>query len=199
MPRMPDKKDAVVEEVLMVPSQGNMLADLVIDGQIPGECAHGRQVRFVDKIKAVVMDEIPYCEKGEEHESSGGSSFHGDRTWETDSTSSRYDIYDIILHVDEVVTEQQETGIEMPCVDHGVGQPSLFLRDDRVSKVGSMLLIDILLKVALQAVLHRLQSSLDVDYVMESHLAKGGMISGDAIASNVGVYAHFGYQACIWI
>ncbi|KAI5084983.1 hypothetical protein GOP47_0001152 [Adiantum capillus-veneris] len=36
-------------------------------------------------------------------------------------------------------------------------------------------------------------------WVMESPLAKEGMIASDAIASNVGVYAHFGYQACIWI
>ncbi|KAI5071796.1 hypothetical protein GOP47_0014047 [Adiantum capillus-veneris] len=130
----------------MVPSQGNMLADSTMDAQIPGECAHGRQVIFVDKVEAVVMDEIPYSEIGEEHESSGGSSFNGDSTWETDSTSSRYDIYDI-MHVDEVFTEQHETSIETPCVDQGIGQPSLLLRDDRVSKVGVMLLIDILLKV----------------------------------------------------
>ncbi|KAI5083585.1 hypothetical protein GOP47_0003328 [Adiantum capillus-veneris] len=81
----------------------------------------------------------------------------------------------------------------------GVGQPSLLLQDDRVSKVGAMLLIDILLKVALQAVLHRLQSSLDVDYVIESSLAGKSIMMYGADASEVGEQTHFVYLEGLWI
>ncbi|KAI5072999.1 hypothetical protein GOP47_0013105 [Adiantum capillus-veneris] len=62
-----------------------------------------------------------------------------------------------------------------------------------------MLLIDILLKVALQAVLHRLQSSLDADYVIESPLAGKSLMMYGADASKVGEHNHFMYQEGLWI
>ncbi|KAI5071827.1 hypothetical protein GOP47_0014078 [Adiantum capillus-veneris] len=70
---------------------------------------------------------------------------------------------------------------------------------NKVLKVFATLLIKVLLQVAFYEALHRLQSFVHVGFVLESPLAKGGMIPGDAIASNVGVYTHFGYQACVWI
>ncbi|KAI5068759.1 hypothetical protein GOP47_0017104 [Adiantum capillus-veneris] len=58
----------------------------------------------------------------------------------------------------------------------------------------------VLLQVDFYQALHHLQSFVHVGSVMESPQAKGGiMTAGDAIASNVDLYAHFGYQACVWI
>ncbi|KAI5057810.1 hypothetical protein GOP47_0027825 [Adiantum capillus-veneris] len=71
--------------------------------------------------------------------------------------------------------------------------------EDRLPKVGVMLLMDMLLKVALQAVLHVLQSSRDERYPMESSLACEKIMVYGGDASQVGLQACFVYEAGVWI
>ncbi|KAI5063596.1 hypothetical protein GOP47_0022143 [Adiantum capillus-veneris] len=68
--------------------------------------------------------------------------------------------------------------------------------EDRLPKVGVLLLMDILLKVSLQVVFHGLQSSRDERYAME--ISKTMMVYG-ADASQVGLQACFVNEAGVWI
>ncbi|KAI5062537.1 hypothetical protein GOP47_0023076 [Adiantum capillus-veneris] len=71
--------------------------------------------------------------------------------------------------------------------------------EDRLPKVGVMLLMDMLLKAALQVVLHDLQSSRDEKYAIESSLAGERLMMYGGNSSQVGVHACFLYEASVWI
>ncbi|MCO5554075.1 hypothetical protein L7F22_007601 [Adiantum nelumboides] len=68
--------------------------------------------------------------------SSSSSILDSDGTWETQSVSSRYDIYDVMNVREEIAAicevDEQNTGLEISYVDKGVGQPPSTLGVDDI-------------------------------------------------------------------
>ncbi|KAI5083685.1 hypothetical protein GOP47_0003428 [Adiantum capillus-veneris] len=152
------------------------------------------------------------CESQVTCEEEGTANLAGDAVWDQFLSCLSNDV--VIKQVfeeqvakadgQELMVEQSSSLISCEVQVEGVVAHALVAKErvgakNKLLKVCAMLLMKVLLQVAFYKALHPLQSFVHVGSVMESPLAKGGMIARDAIASNVGVYAHFGYEAGVWI